>query len=139
MQPSKAWNAMKIFVVEDAPEVRKRLVAMLQRVAGLTVVGEADSVRAAIDGVLASGADVLLLDLQLADGSGLEVLAGVQSERPDLRVIVLTNLLQEPFRTQCLALGAQAVLDKSREFARVPEMLRGWLNVDADQQPPVAN
>ena len=38
---------MNIFVVQDAPQVRKRLVAMLGTVHGVTVVGEADSVRAA--------------------------------------------------------------------------------------------
>ena len=47
---------MNVFVVENAPEIRSRLVKMLRTVAGINVVGEADSVNKAIEGVLASAA-----------------------------------------------------------------------------------
>jgi DNA-binding NarL/FixJ family response regulator len=119
---------MNVFVVEDAPEVRKRLVAMLGTVPGVAVVGEADSVRGAIDGTLASAADVLLLDLQLADGNGLDVLAAVKQQRPSVRAIVLSNFASTQYRNASLAAGAEVFLDKSQEFARVPMILRGWLH-----------
>jgi DNA-binding NarL/FixJ family response regulator len=119
---------MKVFVAEDAPEVRKRLVAMVRAIPGLVVVGEAESVRGAVDGTLSSVADVLLLDLQLADGSGLDVLAEVKLQRPTLRVIVLTNFATQQFRQASLAAGSDVFLDKSQEFGRVPETLRAWLD-----------
>ena len=120
---------MNVFVVEDAPEVRKRLVAMLRSIAGVTVVGEADSVRSAVDGVQASAADVMLLDLQLADGSGLEVLSAVKSQQPDLYVIVLSNFANATqYRDASLAAGADVVLDKTTEFGRVREILRRRLD-----------
>jgi DNA-binding NarL/FixJ family response regulator len=118
---------VKVFVVEDSPAVRKRLVAMLGTIAGVEVAGEADSVRTAADGVLATAADVILLDLQLLDGNGLDVLARVKPVRPDLRVIVLSNLATPQYRDASLAAGADVFLDKSHEFGRVPEILRGWL------------
>lgn len=118
---------MNVFVVEDAPEVRKRLVAMLGTVAGVDVVGEADSVRGAIDGALAAATDVLLLDLQLTDGNGLDVLAAVKPARPGLRTIVMSNFANPQYRQASLAAGADVFLDKSQEFARVPGILRGWL------------
>lgn len=118
---------MNVFVVEDAALVRKRLVAMLRTVPNVTVVGEADSVNAAIDGVLGSGADTMLLDLQLLDGSGLDVLAAVKPRRPELHVIVLSNFTSSQHRRASLGAGADVFLDKSQEFARVPEILRGWL------------
>ena len=118
---------VKVFVVEDSPAVRKRLVAMLGTIAGVEVAGEADSVRTATDGVLAAAADVILLDLQLLDGNGLDVLARVKPVRPDLRVIVLSNLATPQYRAASLAAGADVFLDKSHEFGRVPEILRGWL------------
>jgi len=117
---------VKVFVVEDSPAVRKRLVAMLGTVPGVVVAGEADSVRTAADGVLAAAADVILLDLQLLDGNGLDVLARVKPVRPDLRVIVLSNLATPQYRAASLAAGADVFLDKSHEFARVPEILHGW-------------
>jgi DNA-binding NarL/FixJ family response regulator len=119
-------SKMNVFVVEDAPEVRKRLVAMVGAVPGVSVVGETGSVRGAIDGVLASAADVLLLDLQLADGSGLDVLAAVRPQRPQLYVIVLSNFSNsKQYRDASLAAGADVVLDKTTEFGRVRDILRG--------------
>lgn len=118
---------MRAFVVEDAPEVRKRLIAMLGTIAGVEVVGETDSVQGAIDGVLATPVDVILLDLQLVDGNGLAVLAAVRPQRPDIHVIVLSNLSTPQHRAASLAAGADVFLDKSHDFGRVPGILRGWL------------
>jgi DNA-binding NarL/FixJ family response regulator len=126
---------VNVFVVEDSPEVRKRLVAMLATVPGVNVAGEADSVRTATAGVLAAAVDVILLDLQLLDGNGLEVLARVKPVRPDIRVIVLSNLATPQYREASLAAGADVFLDKSHEFGRVPEILRGWLA--APQAAPI--
>lgn len=123
---------MNVFVVEDAPQIRKRLVAMLGAVPGVTVVGEADSVRGAIDGALSTGAEALLLDLQLRDGNGLDVLAALKPQRPEMRVIVLSNFASPQYRRASLAAGADVFLDKSQEFARVPELLRSWM----DRQDP---
>jgi DNA-binding NarL/FixJ family response regulator len=120
-------SKVKVFVIEDSPDVRKRLVAMLGTVPGIEIAGEADSVRAGADGALAAAVDVILLDLQLVDGNGLDVLARVKPVRADIRVIVLSNLATAQYREASLAAGADVFLDKSHEFARVPEILRGWL------------
>ena len=127
---------MNIFVVEDAPEIRKRLIAMIHMVGGVNVIGEADSVNEAIDGVLGSATDTLLLDLQLRDGFGLDVLTRVKQARPELHVIVLTNFATQQFRQASLAAGADFCLDKSGEFGLVPGILRNWIEAAADR--PVA-
>lgn len=126
---------MNVFVVEDAPQVRKRLVAMLDAVPGVTVVGEADSVRGAIDGALSTGAEALLLDLQLRDGNGLDVLAALKPQRPPMRVIVLSNFASAQYRQASLAAGADVFLDKSQEFERVPELLRSWIDGPSTGSP----
>lgn len=119
---------MNVYVIEDALPVRKRLVALLRAVEGVIVVGEAGSVRDGIEGVLHSAADTLLLDLQLEDGNGLDVLSVVKPMFPGMRVIVLSNLATDQHRGACIAAGADIVLDKSRDFGRVPEILRAWLS-----------
>ena len=118
---------MKVFLIEDALHVRKRLRAILQTVPGLTVVGEAESVSGGINGVLGSDVDTVLLDLQLTDGTGLDVLPELKARRPALNVIVLTNFSSTQYRQACFAAGADVFLDKSHEFMRVPEILRGWI------------
>lgn len=118
---------MNVFLIEDALQVRKRLRALVQTVPGVTVVGEADSVTGGIDGVLASNVDTVLLDLQLTDGSGLAVLPALKAKRPALHVIVLTNFTSAQHRHASFAAGADVFLDKSNEFMRVAEILRGWL------------
>lgn len=119
---------MNVFVVEDAAQVRKRLVAMLRTVPGVKVVGEAESVGDAISGVLGSDTDTVLLDLQLTDGSGLDVLTAIKAQRPGLHVIVLSNFTSTQHRRASMGAGADVFLDKSQEFGRVPAILRGWLN-----------
>jgi DNA-binding NarL/FixJ family response regulator len=127
---------VNIFVVEDAPEIRKRLVAMVRMIAGVNVIGEAESVNDAIHGVLGGPVDTLLLDLQLRDGTGLDVLTRVKQARPDLRVIVLTNFATQQYRQASISAGAEICLDKSQEFGLVPGILRSWLEAAGDR--PVA-
>ena len=124
---------MNIFVVEDAPEIRTRLIAMIRLVSGVNVVGEADSVNAAIAGILGSATDTLLLDLQLRDGSGLDVLTRVKQARPELHVIVLTNFATQQYRQASLAAGADFCLDKSQDFGLVPGILRNWIEAAGDR------
>lgn len=117
---------VNILVVEDAPHVRKRLIALLGTVDGAKVVGESEAVRDAVRSALDGPVDVVLLDLQLTDGNGLDVLAAVKPQRPQIRFIVLSNLATPQHRAAAMAAGADVFLDKSHEFGRVPGILRGW-------------
>ncbi|MGE0357329.1 MAG: response regulator transcription factor [Burkholderiales bacterium] len=117
---------MDLFIVEDSIPVRERLVRSLEGLAGLDIVGTAEDVPAAIDGLTSSPPDALILDLQLPSGSGLQVLRAVRELLPRLRVIVMTNFAAEPYRKAALAAGAEVFLDKSAEFDRVRDILSGW-------------
>jgi two-component system OmpR family response regulator len=117
---------MNLFIVEDSVLVRDRLVRTLEGLNDLDIVGTADDIPAAIDGLAHSDPDALILDLQLPSGSGLQVLRAVRERMPRLRVIVMTNFAAEPYRKAALAAGADVFLDKSSEFARVRGILEGW-------------
>lgn len=117
---------LKLFIAEDSAAVRSRIVRSLQDLSGVRFVGMAASVSDAIRGLRDCRPDALVLDLQLEDGSGLEVLRAARVERPRLRVIVLTNFASEPYRRAALAEGAEAFLDKSVEFTRVRDILAAW-------------
>ena len=115
---------MKVFVVEDSPAVRERLVEMINDICGMKVVGEADAYDSAVSGIMGTRPDVAILDINLARGSGIEVLARVKPQLPALRAIMLTNYDTPQHARASAAAGAEYFLDKSADFERITEILR---------------
>jgi DNA-binding NarL/FixJ family response regulator len=114
-----------VFLVEDSPAIRVRLAAMLENIAGVTIVGEAETAAAAVEGILRMRPDSVLLDFQLLAGSGLDVLREVHPLEPDTVFIVLTNQPDDRYRKLCLDAGADYFLDKSNEFEKAVELIAG--------------
>ncbi|GAB3538005.1 hypothetical protein GCM10027343_02610 [Noviherbaspirillum agri] len=114
---------MKIFLVEDSEVILGHLRGVVAEMAGAEVLAEANSEDAAIAGIAALRPDVAILDLTLASGSGIEVLRQVKQRQPDVKVVVLTNRSEEPYRRKCMGLGADLFLDKSRDFERLKQCL----------------
>ena len=115
-----------VFLVEDSLPIRARLAATIREIEGAALVGEAGTVGAAIDGIRATHPRALILDLQLEDGSGLEVLRAVRPASPELHVAVLTNYATDQHRRACVDAGAEYFLDKSSDFPRIREIVQGW-------------
>jgi len=116
-----------VFLVEDSPAIRSRLAATIREIEGAALVGEAGTVREAIDGIRSTRPRAVILDLQLEDGSGLDVLKAVQPVSPALHVAVLTNYATDQHRRACMNAGAEYFLDKSSDFPRIPEIVNGWI------------
>ena len=110
---------MQIFIVDDSPLVRSRLVDMLDQVPGAEIVGEAANAPAAIDQILASCPDVVLCDLNLGEGSGFDVLRAVRPQAPQIEFYMLSNFAADPYRQLAGRLGAREFFDKSKEFERM--------------------
>ena len=115
---------VKVFVVEDSALVRERLIEMIREVDGVDVVGEADSYGSAVAGIMSTHPDVAILDISLAEGNGIEVLAQVKPHLPGLRGIVLTNYNSPQHLKASADAGAEYFLDKSVDFERITEILR---------------
>jgi DNA-binding NarL/FixJ family response regulator len=113
---------MTVFLVEDAPLLRERLIALIESV-GASTVGHAEGAREAIDGILAASPDVVVLDLSLKEGNGFDVLRAVRKVAPDIAFYVLTNHPTESFRTVAIRLGARDFFDKSTEFEKLRDVL----------------
>jgi DNA-binding NarL/FixJ family response regulator len=114
----------QVFIVEDSPMVRKRLVAMMDETEGVSVVGEADTEKAAVEGILRTRPDWVLLDVQLTDGNGIEVLRQVRKQVPDTGFIVLTNFNTPQYRRVCIQEGASHFLDKM-QVSEIKEIVAG--------------
>ena len=110
---------MQIFIVDDSPLVRERLVDMLDALHGAQIVGEAGDAAAAIEQILASRPDLVLCDLNLGEGSGFDVLRAVRPQAPEVEFYMLSNISADPYRQLAGRLGARDFFDKSREFERM--------------------
>lgn len=124
---------MNVFVVEDAVQTRLELVELLAADPGLTVVGQAGTVREAIEGIDKTAPEALTLDITLPDGSGVEILKYLRRRHASIHVVVLTGNPYEPLRTACRRLGAAAVLDKFNGLAQAAEALLAGRRSDPSQ------
>lgn len=119
---------MKIFLVEDSPNIRDRLRILISEVAGVEVVAEADNQEAALKGIAETRPDVVTLDLHLASGSSMAVLRQVKAAQPEIKVIVLTAVDYPQYRKRCIELGADYFLDKSRDIGLLGGLLADLAN-----------
>jgi DNA-binding NarL/FixJ family response regulator len=108
-------NPLKVFIADDSRLIRDR-VAMLLAAAHMVVVGEASTPAASIEGILSGRPTVVVLDVQLEGGTGLEVLRAVRSAAPEIAVIVFSNSAAPAYRKRYMSQGAAGFFDKSTEF-----------------------
>jgi DNA-binding NarL/FixJ family response regulator len=113
----------RIYIVEDSAAIRTRLQELLARMGGVDVVGEAASATEAIVDILALRPHSVLLDLNLGDRSGINVLRAIRPQAPQIQFVVLTNHAEPQYRRACEQAGAAFFLDKTTEFNRVPEVI----------------
>lgn len=108
---------LKVFVVEDSAVIQENLIAALEELAPVVVVGTAENERAAVDWLQANPqvCDLVLIDIFLKGGSGLGVLRAVAGLQKSTSFVVLTNFATPDMCEKCLELGADRVFDKSNE------------------------
>ena len=114
---------MKIVIADDSQMVVERLADLLRDVPGVELVGKAGDAPDALRCIQELKPDMVILDLQMPGGSGLEVLRAIRPERPELFVMIFTNYTYPQYREECLAAGANYFLDKSAEFEKIPVIL----------------
>jgi DNA-binding NarL/FixJ family response regulator len=114
---------MQVFLVEDSSLVRQRLERLIAEVPGAEIVGRAAGAADAIREILAARPDLVVLDIQLAEGTGFDVLRQLHARAPEVDVVMLSNHSAEPYRQIAERFGARAFYDKSREFERVRDAI----------------
>jgi DNA-binding NarL/FixJ family response regulator len=125
MQTAPSEPQMNVFIAEDSASIRERLAALLGDIEGVTVVGQAETSAEALEGILRTRPDSVVLDIHLLGGSGLDVLRQARPQTPDTVFIVLTNHADPQYRRICMAAGAAYFFDKSSEIAKVREVIAG--------------
>ncbi len=109
---------LKTYIVEDSPLIRANLIATLEELAAVAVVGTAEDEATALAwlGNAEHAVDLIIIDIFLKAGSGLGVLRYATGLPRSAKRVVLTNYATVDMRKQCLALGADKVFDKSTEL-----------------------
>jgi len=103
---------LKVMLVDDHEVVREGLRALLNRRPGMTVVAEAGSVAQAIEVAARERPHVVVMDVRLPDGSGVEACREIRSQLPETRMIMLTSYADEEAVLASILAGASAYLLK---------------------------
>ena len=131
------WGpSMRVFLVDDSLLIRQRLARMLLSVKGVQVVGEALQAREATSSILQIKPDLVVLDVQLLSGTGMEVLRSIKKVQPAPIVIIVTNFPE--YRKKYLEAGADFFFDKSTEFHNIPLVLGRLIKESSSRQQPAA-
>jgi two-component system, NarL family, response regulator DevR len=124
-----------IFIVDDSKALRDRLVSMLSELEGIEVVGQAGNAAEAISGIRRLRPRVVVLDIQMPGGSGIEVLRTIKREAPPTVVLMLTNHTQAQYREKCMELGADYFLDKTRDLDKLAEIFQNLVEQFGPEGP----
>jgi len=117
---------LKVFIVDDSALVRQRLADMLAEFearGAVELVGRAWNARGALEAIRELEPDVAILDVRLADGTGIDVLEEIKADNLVPMVIMLTAFPYPQYREKCMAAGANHFFDKLTEFERVVEVI----------------
>lgn len=119
-----AKTPLRVFLVDDSPLIMERLNALLVTVEGVQIIGAARTAGAAIRGIQHLTPDLVILDFQLPDGTGTDVLKAIRAGQHAPLTIMLTNCGDAQYRVRCLRWGVDYWFDKSQDFERVIETCR---------------
>jgi DNA-binding NarL/FixJ family response regulator len=120
---------MKVLIADDSPIVYERLTGMVSNLKGIETIGHAHNASEAINAIEELKPDVVIMDVQMSGGHGIDVLHYIKKEHPDTVVIILTNYTYPQYRQRCMDEGADFFFDKSTEFNEVTEVLKRLLRI----------
>ncbi len=108
----------KTYIVEDSSLIRQALIAALEELAEVHVVGCAEDEASAVAWLndASHECDLVIIDIFLKAGSGLGVLTEANHLPRPMTLVVLTNYATNDMRERCMALGASKVFDKSNQI-----------------------
>lgn len=117
----------RILVVEDHVVVREGFVALINREADLEVCGEADNVSDALRAVGSTRPDLVVVDLVLRQGDGLDLIKAVKAEHPDVFLLVVSMQDEELYAERALRAGASGYVMKQSPAQEFRNAIRAVL------------
>jgi two-component system, NarL family, response regulator DevR len=115
---------LRVMLVDDHEVVRGGVRAMLQATDDIVVTAEAGSVQEAIDEASRSRPDVIVMDVRLTDGSGIEATRQIRADRPATRVLMLTSFADDEALFASIMAGASGYVLKQVNAAELLRAIR---------------
>ena len=115
---------LKILIVDDHDIVRKGLAMLISRQEDLFVVAEAGTVAEAVEKARESVPDVVVMDIRLPDGTGIEACRDIRDENADVKVLMLTSYSDEEAVMGSIMAGASGYLLKEIRSQEIVEAIR---------------
>lgn len=129
---------IRVLIVEDHPFFRSGIAEWLNNQQTVTCCGEAGSVQEARIALVNCRPDVILMDLRLADGEGLDLIAEITRTNPLIRCIALSQFDEDLFAHRALKAGARGYLMKSEATDAVLQAIETVVKGDIHLSPRMA-
>jgi DNA-binding NarL/FixJ family response regulator len=117
-------DKIKVLLVDDHAIARNGVKLMLQPENDIQIAGEADSTRRTLSLIHANEFDVALIDISLREENGLELLRILRTEKPGLKILMLSSYSEDVYGVRVLKLGAAGYLNKSVEASTLAAAIR---------------
>jgi DNA-binding NarL/FixJ family response regulator len=114
---------LSVLVIDDSPIIRKRIKDIIgesKSIKQLLFAGNYPEGRSLID---LNNPEVILLDINLPDGKGLNNLYELRKAYPTIKIIIITNQEYEKYEQVSMRLGAYCYIDKSYDFDKIPSVI----------------
>jgi DNA-binding NarL/FixJ family response regulator len=122
---------MRVLVADDSLIVCARLVTMLSEIEGVQIVGQARNAQETASSVAKLKPDVVILDIQMPGGTGIDALVKMRETGSKAIVVVLTNYPYPQYREKCEAAGANFFFDKSNEFEYITPLIQNLMKMES--------
>jgi len=130
---------LRILIVDDHEVVRMGLKALLERRPGFLVVGEADSMSEAIRVAQRCEPDVVIMDIRLPDGSGIQACREIREANPNIKVLMLTSYADDEALFGSIMAGASGYLLKQTRGQALGEAIQRVASGESLLDPSVTN
>jgi len=121
--PETAKFSRTLLIVDSSLFIVERLVIMLKEMKDVEKIFTATNYDTALEILYKERSGIVLLDIQLPDKNGIDLLKHIVYHFPDTKVIVLSNLVSDFYQKLCKTAGAHHFIDKSRDFDKIPEVI----------------
>jgi two-component system response regulator DevR len=128
---------LRVLLVDDHEVVRSGIASLLKATDDIVVTGEAGSVREAIDEAERARPDVVVMDVRLADGSGIEATREIKSRRPQTQVLMLTSFADDEALFASIMAGASGYVLKQVKGGELVRAIRAVGQGDSLLDPAV--